>query len=350
MVMATTSEYLGSHGLRLKLDKIFTVQDEHGRRAETRTFFSIPFDLVLEPIKEQLLELYEWKPGKKGSPPFPPEAMFKAIIYAKLNKNMSDRELERHLLRHPRVMEALGFESVPSHQTFSLFKRERLTVKLLERTFNRFRDHLVDAGRIDYSSLTVDSAPIRAFANLPKANQAIRLKDALARALMEDPIYRALAADVVSALDYKRSLPKHVQKRKCCLNLLMLYELGGFLSHSKVSKYLGKEEHGSLLGAVTGTNSLPSDPTLSRFKRELRAARDSDAFRKLSAYLERFFSEFSEPYEPSNDLLFPGLFAVLQDSCSLTDPDARLGYCAAKKQVFLGYRVQLLIDDKKNSR
>ena len=43
------------------------------------------------------------------------------------------------------------------------------------------------------------------------------------------------------------------------------------------------------------------------------------------------------------------MFAVLQTSCSLVDPDARLGYCAAKKQNFLGYRVQLLIDDKKKN-
>jgi IS5 family transposase len=53
------------------------------------------------------------------------------------------------------------------------------------------------------------------------------------------------------------------------------------------------------------------------------------------------------PQDTSVDLFFPGLFGVLQDSCSLVDPDARLGYCAAKDQVFLGYRVQLLIDDKK---
>ncbi|MHA1724558.1 MAG: hypothetical protein ACTSXH_06920 [Promethearchaeota archaeon] len=38
-----------------------------------------------------------------------------------------------------------------------------------------------------------------------------------------------------------------------------------------------------------------------------------------------------------------------QASCSPVDPDARLGYCAAKKKKFLGYRIQLLIDDKKKS-
>ncbi|MHA1724184.1 MAG: transposase [Promethearchaeota archaeon] len=45
----------------------------------------------------------DWKPGMKGKQPCDPVAVFKAILFAKLNKNMSDRELERHLLRNPHV-------------------------------------------------------------------------------------------------------------------------------------------------------------------------------------------------------------------------------------------------------
>ncbi|MEX2716000.1 MAG: transposase [Candidatus Sigynarchaeota archaeon] len=59
--------------------------------------------------------------------------MFKAVTFAKLNKNMSDRALERELRRNPHVAAALGFEDIPSHQAFSYFKRERLTVELFDR-------------------------------------------------------------------------------------------------------------------------------------------------------------------------------------------------------------------------
>ncbi|MHA1284952.1 MAG: hypothetical protein ACTSQP_20810 [Promethearchaeota archaeon] len=57
----------------------------------------------------------------------------------------------------------------------------------------------------------------------------------------------------------------------------------------------------------------------------------------------------SSPYECEVPLFFPSVFVVLQTSCSLLNPYVRLGYCTAKKQRFLGYRVQFLIDDKKNS-
>jgi len=68
--------------------------------------------------------------------PCPIFAVFKAILFTKLNKNISDRELERHLFRNPHVSEALEFNKVPSYQTFSHFKRERLTLEFLTEIFN----------------------------------------------------------------------------------------------------------------------------------------------------------------------------------------------------------------------
>lgn len=92
---------------------------------ETEAFFSLPFDMILAPFVKRLEQLYEWRPGMGGKQPFSPVAVFKAILYAKLNKNMSDRELERHLLRNPHVAWAFGFDNIPSHQTFShLFWKE----------------------------------------------------------------------------------------------------------------------------------------------------------------------------------------------------------------------------------
>ncbi|MHA1394267.1 MAG: transposase, partial [Promethearchaeota archaeon] len=177
MTLSMQSPYLESQGLQLTWDKIFILKDENGVRVETKTFFSLPFDLILRPFVENLNMLYDWKPGMRGKQPFDPVAVFKAILFAKLNKNMSDRELERHLLRNPHVAEALGFDKVPSHQTFSHFKRERLTIELLEEIFNNLRDYLVKSGIIDFSSVTIDSAPILAFANLAKANREVKLDD-----------------------------------------------------------------------------------------------------------------------------------------------------------------------------
>jgi len=274
--------------------------------------------------------------------------MFKAVVYAKLNRNMSDRELERELLHNPDLVAALGFDDVPDHQTISFFKRERLTVELLNDIFNALRDHLVNAGWIDFSSVTIDSAPVEAFVNLGKANREIKLNDALARTLIDDPKYQSLATDVIAAMGYKRNSPKNIKTRITCLNLVVLYELGGFLSQAKVAKYLEKKEHLELLKTVAGVNKLPSEVTMSAFKKQLLGVTNSVVFDAFRSCVGQILAGVSTPCDTSVDLLFTGLFAALQTSFSYVDPDARLGYCAAKKQVFIGYRVQLLIDDKKN--
>jgi len=349
MTLSMQSPYLESQGLQLTWDKIFIMKDENGVRVETKTFFSLPFDLILHPLVENLNMLHDWKPGMRGKQPFDPVAVFKAILFAKLNKNMSDRELERHLLRNPHVAGALGFDKVPSHQTFSHFKRERLTIELLEKIFNKLRDHLLKSGIIDFSSVTIDSAPILAFANLAKANREVKLDDSMARALFEDEMYQLLAGQLIGCLGYKKSFPEHVKKRLACLNMMVLYELGGFLSHAKVLKYLKKKQHLPLHKAVSLGVPLPSGPSFSNFKKRFQGVIETEEFLAFKEYIEHFFSSISSPHECEVPLFFPSVFAVLQASCSPVDPDARLGYCAAKKQKFLGYRIQLLIDDKKKS-
>lgn len=348
--MSTTTEisYFEEHGLQLVLEKVFIVHDAKGNRVENQVFFSLPFDDVLKPFGSKLEALYEWKEGMRGPGPIPPKALLKAIIYAKLNKNMSDRELERQLLRNEDLARTLGFETVPSHDTISLFKRERLTVEFLNEVFNTLVEHLFTAGKIEFSSITIDSAPIKAFVNLPKANREIKLHDTIACSLFDDEIYGKLALALVEALPYKKTSNAQVRKRIICLNLMILYELGGFLSHSKVTKYITKKKHAELLKAVSGGYDLPSDVMLSTFKKYLIESRNCPEFKAFNEYLDKFHQKITSPVECTLDLLFPGLFAVLQKSASFVDPDARLGYCAAKKQVFIGYRVQLIIDDKKN--
>ena len=128
-----------------------------------------------------------------------------------------------------------------------------------------------------------------------------------------------------------------------------LYELGGFLSYARVSKYLKKKQHLILQQAVSSGTKLPSEVSFSNFRKRFQGAVETEEFIAYKEYLERFFSRHHCPYECEVPLFFPAVFTILQTSCSLVDPDARLGYCAAKKQRFLGYRVQLLIDDKKKS-
>nr|MDO8084173.1 hypothetical protein [Candidatus Sigynarchaeum springense] len=203
------------------------------------------------------------------------------------------------------------------------------------------------AGWIDFASVTIDSAPVKAFVNLAKANKEIKLNDALACSLIEDPTYQALATSVIAAMGYKKGGSGNVTKRITNLNLVVLYEIGGFLSQAKVTKYLEKNEHAALLKAVQGGAKVPSEATMSNFKKQLMTALKSAAFEAFRSHITKFLIGISTPQYTSVDLLFPGLFAALQTSFSYVDPDARLGYCAAKKEVFLGYRVQLIIDDKK---
>lgn len=227
---------------------------------------------------------------------------------------------------------ALGFEKVPSHQTFSYFKRERLSIELLDDIFNALRDYLVKLGVIDFSSVIIDSAPIIAFINLAKANREVKLNDSLSCILFKDPAYQALAKKLIAQLNYKKSFPEHVKKRLSCLNFVVLYELGGFLSHAKVAKYFNKKEREELLKASSRGVSLPSEVILSDFnKRLLNIVESTNEFTEFRNYLERFFSQHLSPYETSVDLFFPNLFAALQTSRSFVDPDARLGYCASKK-------------------
>lgn len=345
-----SSEYFTNNGLVLEARKIFVVHDEHGNYVETELFFTLPFDQILAPFAEKLANLYEWTPEMGGKPPYPPVAMFKAILYGKVNYNMSDRHLERYLLRHPDMARALGFNEIPSHHTFSYFKRERLTVDLLVEVFNALRDHLVTLGTIDFESITFDSAPVVAFVNLPKANREVCLDDALACALFQDPTYVELATALIGQFGYKRTTVKYLQKRLCVLNLVVFNDLGGFLSQSKAVKYLTKDDHAILRVAVSGGGKLPSEATISGCKKKLRVAQNSAEFVAFRAYLEAFFSAIRQGQETNDKIFFPTLFAVLQESCSMVDPDARLGYCAAKKRPFLGYRVQLVIDDKKKFR
>ena len=350
VAIAAETNYFSKQGLQFVADKVFKVCDENGTRVETKVFFSMPFDVILEPIVEKLEALYKWMPGMKGMPPFPAVAMFKAIIYAKLNKNMADRELERELLRDPNLATALGFDEIPNHRTISYFKKNRLTVELLAEFFNTLRDHLVSAGWIDFSSVTIDSAPVNAFVNLGKANKEIKLNDALACALFEDPGYQSLASNVISAMGYKRNGSSVMKTRISCLNLVVMYELGGFLSQAKVAKYLEKAEHVALLKVVISGIKIPSDVTMSNFKKQLLLVANSSEFEAFRSHVINYLAGVSTPRDTAVDLLFPGLFAALQTSFSYIDSDARLGYCAAKKQVFLGYRMQMLIDDKKNCR
>ncbi|MHA1284950.1 MAG: hypothetical protein ACTSQP_20800 [Promethearchaeota archaeon] len=49
--------------------------------------------MILQPFVDKLTSLYKWEAGMSGMQPYDPIAVFKAILFVKLNKNISDREL-----------------------------------------------------------------------------------------------------------------------------------------------------------------------------------------------------------------------------------------------------------------
>src|SRR5271157_2091838 len=163
-IAAVEGNYFNARGFHVAGEKIFVVTDEVGNHIEVEAFFSFPLEEILAPFIEKLEALYVWQPGTRGQEPFPPAAMFSACLFGKLNGNMSDRALARHLRRHPSDLTALGFDEgdVPTHDIISYFKRERLTTDLLAGAFNALRDHLMGLGAADLASVTVDSAPVTA--------------------------------------------------------------------------------------------------------------------------------------------------------------------------------------------
>lgn len=70
----------------------------------------------------------------------------------------------------------------------------------------------MNLGVIDFSSVTIDSAPIIAFANIAKANREINLDDSLACELFADDLYQFLARQLRGRLGYKRLFPEHLKK------------------------------------------------------------------------------------------------------------------------------------------
>jgi len=285
----TRASYFQSQGLHLEMKKVFIVRDENGARVETKTFFSLPFERILELFIKRFEHLYKWTRESRGRQPFSAVTMVKAILYAKLNKNMSDRALERHLIRFPEIAHALGFKRIPSHHTFSFFKRERLSVELLEEVFNALRDHLVTLDLIDFKSVTMDSAPIIARVNLAKANREPVLNVSLTRALLEDSTHQSLASQLVNSLGYKNSTRVHGQSRTPYLNIVLLSELGGFLSQSKVFKYLAKKDHVELFTRTCPAQKLPSQATISNFKKRLLSGVHSPEFISFRTFLDSFF-------------------------------------------------------------
>ena len=103
--------------------------------------------------------------------------------------------------------------------------------------------------------------------NLAKANREVKLDDSLACELFEDDLYQFLARQLIGCLGYKKSFPEHLKKRLGCLSMLVLYELGGFLSYAKVSKYLKKNQHLILQQAVSSGTTLPSEVMFSNFRK-----------------------------------------------------------------------------------
>ena len=86
--------------------------------------------LELKPLEDLLLKIYKtwWGDGRLR---FPPMAMAKAMVYKELKDIAFFQQLISHLIANPEEGRLLGFVGgLPSPQTFSIMKTERLTPEI----------------------------------------------------------------------------------------------------------------------------------------------------------------------------------------------------------------------------
>lgn len=91
----------------------------------------------------------------------PPIQLLRALVLMRLKGILSERSLERALLRNAEFRRACGFERVPDHSTFSVF-RKRLG-SLLVDCFDALVRECYRRGIIKAMHIAVDSTAINAF-------------------------------------------------------------------------------------------------------------------------------------------------------------------------------------------
>ena len=91
--------------------------------------------------------------------------MFMLIVFAYMNNIFSSREIEKACKYDIRFMYILNGESIPSHNSISRFRSERLQGGVMEDLFDQFVQRLKNKGEISAENIFIDGTKIEAYAN-----------------------------------------------------------------------------------------------------------------------------------------------------------------------------------------
>ena len=326
-----------NHVYYIHLNDVYFPPSGHFLPDSSGKEFFIYLDPVLQPKCEELQrEIYKKEKGKPGKYPFEVLSMIKAHIYAKLNNDMSYRALEREMVRRPELVEAFGFEKVPSHQAMHDF-RARVGSDRLTGMINHLVNSAIGMGLTDTKETIIDSAPIKSFVNFGKANKT--------------PSFDINEiSKLFKTLNLKETILKFDLKIKTRFSLDSIIafkifgELGGFLSFNSSHSFVKKSREIQEILGFTGR--FPSYVTLKTKIQELEKLPDTkDLMKVIIERIAKFFYEESELSQKElSDIKY--FFGILRKGDKLVDPDARIGYCSTKDQYYLGYKVHLIISKK----
>lgn len=94
-----------------------------------------------------------------------PRILFKVIVFGYLENHYSSRSMTKACQRDIHFMWLLEGNDPPSHQLINDFRKNRLTITILEDLFYQFIEKLIEADEINLQYLFIDGTKIEANAN-----------------------------------------------------------------------------------------------------------------------------------------------------------------------------------------
>jgi hypothetical protein len=291
-------------------------------------------DTDIRPLAEEMDAKFDWHPGKRGRKPHPRMALFRLVLFMKLNGNISYRHATQRVNADQAFRELLGFERPISRGALSHFMDE-LTPERIDDFFRCVVEGSRVRGLIGYGRFIVDSAPVIAWMN-PRWNGRVGKVD-----------HGIIAAFFGKIGLYLETLPlPSVRKRKYSLcskiKVILLGKLGAFYGRKGTIKYL--EKHADCREAVLGRESVPPEYSFPGDMKKYSAWFD------LQRHFEAVVCALTgmpgmDQNRIRNAKTVDDLQGILARIRGPIDPEARLGYCAAKRSSFYGYRLHASVDD-----
>lgn len=218
------------------------------------------FLAIARPIVEVvLMNCGDWtdqvEPSGPGKRPFSHASLILIHVLAKMI-TVSYRDMERLLNAHSAWLKALKLDAAPSHSRLSTFRTE-MGESFFKDFFYNLTDLMRKLGLIKGESVIVDSAPISASMNFPRANATPKLD--LER--VKEFFSSVDISPAVNVLDIAR---KSTYDPKAMIRFFLFEKLGGFVSTAQALKFVrNRDELAIFLGFVGG--KVPSQPTLNYF-------------------------------------------------------------------------------------